>query len=122
MKKYSFTPEGIQDLQKELYKFSDEALIAETLTIADDFLSWLALRIELEVHILEQMRNLPQALRLRVGWCLASCVLARSPFTIEVTSGEADRTAFSFSGAFCPTGVTFGQDAITFVIYSAERL
>lgn len=47
MKKFPFTEEGFQALQKELYQLNDDMLAAEADQIKDSFTAWLPSRFEL---------------------------------------------------------------------------
>lgn len=69
MKKIPLTPQGVADFQKVLYRLDDARLLNESLAVADDSLSWTARHFEINVFMLERMRNLPAAHLRCLGWC-----------------------------------------------------
>ncbi|WP_159800755.1 hypothetical protein [Flavobacterium sp. MK4S-17] len=83
MKKFPFTPQGMAGLQNKLYQLADRELLSEAQYVAEDFLSWAAARFALDICLFEYIRSLPDSVRLQLGWCIASCISARQPFSIE---------------------------------------
>ena len=115
MIKFQNTAAGIGELQTFLYALDDEALQGEALAIAADFLAWLAMRVELDVTSLEQLRTQPAALRLRVGYCLGACLLARRPFTLQTEDPTIEgRLSFTISLAYDSSGKDEGAMAIAY--------
>lgn len=83
MTRFPFTPQGFAKAQEVLYQLSDLDLLREAYSAAGDFLSWTACRFELEVYLLEELRNLPEAFRLQLGWCVAASLLGRRPLLLK---------------------------------------
>lgn len=83
MIKFPFTAGGVADFQAGLYLLDNSVVMKEAVAAASDFLSWAALRFELEVYVLEQLRSLPEAMRLRLGWSIALSLLGRRPLVLE---------------------------------------
>ncbi|RZM25258.1 MAG: hypothetical protein EOO88_19950 [Pedobacter sp.] len=50
MKKFPFTPEGVQGLQQELYALPDPELLAEAASLENDMQVWLKDKFELNSH------------------------------------------------------------------------
>lgn len=84
MTRFPFTQQGFAKAQEMLYQLDDAALLTEAFAAANDFLSWTASHFELEVCLLEELRNLPEAFRLQLGWCLAASLLARNWLSLKV--------------------------------------
>lgn len=98
MKKFPFTPQGVADFQKVLYRLDDARLLNESLAVADDALSWTAHHFEIDVFMLERMRNLPAAHLRCLGWCLAACVASRLPLQYnDHLNTDYQNTSFSIA-------------------------
>jgi hypothetical protein len=103
MKKFPLTQKGITALQQKLYGFDTILLEQESRLAAEDILSWVAARLELDVIVLETIRDLPMLTRQQLGHCFASCLLARLPFRIKDRYSQestAVRPELSFAASF----------------------
>ena len=92
MNKFPFTDRGVADFQAALYLLDNPAVMKEAAAVATDFISWTALHFELEVHLLDELRSLPEAMRLQLGWSIALFLLGRRPLLLEdhrVKTGES---------------------------------
>ncbi|WP_417367259.1 hypothetical protein [Flavobacterium beibuense] len=81
MKKHEFTAEGIKSLQAGIHKLDAKSLHKESKLVAEDFLSWLTLRVELSVYQLEFFRQLDSLLRTIIGYHIAGAIALRQYFT-----------------------------------------
>lgn len=104
MNKFPFTARGVADFQDSLYLPDNPAVMKEAVAAATDFLSWAALRFELEVYVLEELRCLPEALRLQIGWGIALSLLGRRPILLEdhrvMTEGSQKGCNLHFSFSY----------------------
>ena len=116
MKKFPVTLSGIAELQAELYQQNDAVLLKEASDLAADFLSWAAGRLELEVYLLEELRNLPMALRLQLGWCMATSIVGRRTIIVENRMAERKNLPIkdiSFQISFSAAFASRGQESIS---------
>jgi len=110
MKKFPLSPQGFTDMLTELYLRDDTALLKEAVAVASDFLSWTALHFELEVYLLEELRSLPETLRLQLGWCLAASLIGRRPVRLEVEEDDFIIQNLPFKIAFAVASDNFGAN------------
>jgi hypothetical protein len=94
MKKSPFTPQGVSDFQKALYRLDDARLLTESLAVANDPITWIVCYFEIDVFMLERMRSLPAAHLRCLGWCLALSVLSRLPLQYDNHRDASDKDIF----------------------------
>jgi hypothetical protein len=83
MNKFPFTARGVADFQAALYLLDNPVVMKEAVAVATDFISWTALHFELEVYVLEELRSLPEAMRLQLGWSIALSLSGRRQLVLE---------------------------------------
>ncbi|WP_330441459.1 hypothetical protein [Flavobacterium sp. C4GT6] len=80
MERYPMTQDGLEAFFMELQPYGAADLLLEADAVAKDPLSYLTLKFELDVFMVERLRSIGIAGLRTMGWCLATAILHRESF------------------------------------------